>query len=133
MTSLASHPVSGHPPPAGMDAAVLQNLLALCGPETGRELLVRIVKDLTTLRHGLVEAANGADSAAIRAHSHVLVAIAGTIGASGLQQMAQDLNDLAQPGCEAAPLWREARAVAAAAAGLVVYVAAISAAPGAPR
>lgn len=125
MPSLASLPNSGPLPSGGMDAGVLQNLLALCGPETGRELLVRIVKDLTALAESLRVGAEAADPEVIRAQSHVLIAIAGTIGAGGVQLLAQGLNDRAQPGREAPPLWLEARAVAAAAEALAAHVAAI--------
>lgn len=132
MPSIASPPLSGPLPPAGTDTGVLRALLALCGPDTEQELLARLGADLTAVRLGLLEGAGREgrpDRAAIRAQSHVLIAISGTIGAAGVQRLAQGLNDQAQPGRKGRGLRQEALRVASEVEALVAYVAAVSLAP----
>ncbi len=79
-----------------LDEGRLQSLLAMTGPETGRELLDRLMADLSGVERGLVQAGTAPDWAAIRHHSHILISLAGVVGGLRLQDKAQDLNQLAQ-------------------------------------
>lgn len=53
------------------------------------------VADLETIQANLVPAWNGPDFAALRANSHVLIALSGTIGDAPLHSLAQHLNAIA--------------------------------------
>lgn len=69
-----------------------RRLLQLAGPQTGADLLARLVQDLLAVQEGLIFAVTPVDWDALRAHSHVLVALAGAVGATPLQTLAEDLN-----------------------------------------
>ena len=89
-------------PPDGHLSDPLAQLARMAGPETAGELLQRLGEDLEAVRAGLRAAAGDpggiADLAALGRHSHVLIALAGTAGDSGLQGQAQDLNRRVQGG-----------------------------------
>lgn len=110
--SAAAHPGPA-PMPAtlvgGLDQDRLQRLLNMAGPETARELLDRLVSDLCTVQRGLQQtmpARTGVQPGvqpgaqpnwdAIRAHSHVLISLAGAVGALRLQAEAEALNQIGQ-------------------------------------
>ena len=79
-----------------LDDGSLLRLLEMTGPETGRELLDRLMADLSGVERGLVQAGTAQDWVAIRHHSHVLISLAGVAGGLRLQDRAQNLNQLAQ-------------------------------------
>lgn len=74
----------------------LQDLVRMAGPAAAAELFARFDEDLQTTRSGLGRAAASGDLAALRGHSHVLMALAGTAGEAELQDKAQRLNGLAR-------------------------------------
>lgn len=77
-------------------------LLILAGPETGLELVMRLDEDLSRVATALTQAAPGPDRPALREQSHVLLAIAGTVGADGLFVLAERLNRLVRAAEEVA-------------------------------
>jgi two-component system aerobic respiration control sensor histidine kinase ArcB len=77
------------------DESTLQRLLQIAGPDAGAELMVRLLDDLKTVEERLIAALPTLDFMAIRAQTHVLVSVAGAVGAVGLQHMAERLNTAA--------------------------------------
>lgn len=73
-----------------LDDAVLARLLDLAGPVQGPEILDRLILDLTGVRQGIVH--SGGDELALRRQLHVLIGIAGTVGATPLHAAARDLS-----------------------------------------
>lgn len=85
------------PPSAGpFDPLHLDRLLALAGPDEGRELLTRMHDDLDTVGRGLVEGQARGDRGLLRARTHVLISLAGAVGNESLQTLAEDLNTAAR-------------------------------------
>lgn len=76
----------------------LRRLADIAGPDAAAELFLRLAEDLERARVGLVQAAQDGDTAALRQHSHVLIALAGTAGATALHDDAVLLNGLAHSG-----------------------------------
>lgn len=83
-----------------IDQAVFDALSQALGPETMRELLEKVVADLEGARRALAEALEPLDHGAIRSASHILVSVAGALGAVRLQACAQELNALAHSGAD---------------------------------
>lgn len=79
----------------GDGGMALDHILDLAGPEIAPRLMGQMVLDLQSVQAGLRGAADGLDWAAMRAHSHVLISLAGTMGAVGLQADAVTLNEAA--------------------------------------
>ncbi|GEM_PF-5635050 len=79
-------------PQAQVDHSVFAALLAMAGPEVAPELLAQMAADLRAVGRVLTPAMQAHDWAAIAAQSHVLVALAGAAGATGLADLAQTLN-----------------------------------------
>jgi HPt (histidine-containing phosphotransfer) domain-containing protein len=77
------------------DEAALSALLALAGPEGAIRLLAQIETDLTDVRIGMAAALAAANRDGLRRATHVLISLAGTIGAPRLQRDATTLNDAA--------------------------------------
>lgn len=76
--------------PEGLDVDCLNGLLKMMGPQAN-DLLLHAIGDLESVRDGLDTAA--ADNwPQLRQHSHVLVALAGTLGERRLQALAEALN-----------------------------------------
>lgn len=80
---------------AAFDLAPLRRLRALAGEAAAAELFARLNEDLAAARLGLRRAAALGDLGALRAHSHVAIALAGTAGAMALHADAVALNELA--------------------------------------
>ncbi len=78
-----------------IDPVQFDRLLIMAGPLTAAELLRRMLEDLRRAEHRLTLAQDGPDWAGIRAQTHVLMALAGTLGAQKLQCLAQELNTIA--------------------------------------
>lgn len=91
---------SAAPPPDafrhGLDETTLLDLLALAGPADGPELMRRLIDDMGLVHTGMTAALAANDGAAMRWHSHVLLSIAGTIGAPRVYALAKRLNDCAR-------------------------------------
>ena len=84
--------------PAGLrdfDASRLAHLLDLAGRDFAEELLARLAEDLNTTSDKLTLGATETDWALLRDGSHVLISLAGSVGAISLQGMAETLNALA--------------------------------------
>lgn len=112
--SLAAGSPVGEPQPGDdFDATRLDRLLALAGPRDAAELLSRIEGDLSDTATRIADALPRADSEALRAASHVLVAVAGSVGAQGLEAAARRFNTAAHAeGADPSPeLARTAEAV----------------------
>ncbi len=115
----APFPLSGpeaRPPLLG-DGAALRGLLALAGPALAPRLCQQIVADLAATRAQLAPALAAGDRAQIRAASHVLISVAGTIGATGVHAAALALNEAAHG--------QDAARVAALGPGLLADLAAL--------
>jgi two-component system, OmpR family, aerobic respiration control sensor histidine kinase ArcB len=81
-------------PPGPLDPTVFGRLMSLAGPETARDLLDRLVEDLASVQTLLIAARHGPEWEALRNQSHILIGLAGAVGATDLHDMAQDLNTL---------------------------------------
>jgi CheY-like chemotaxis protein len=92
---MAARPGSGL---SRFDRARFEHLLEIAGPDDSRELLSRLCNDLRTAERGLVAAISRGDMARIRAESHVLIALAGAVGADRLQAGAEAMNAAAHAG-----------------------------------
>ena len=71
------------------------HLLDLAGPDLAEELLARLTEDLTTTGEKLELGTAETDWTLLREGSHVLISLAGSVGALSLQGMAETLNALA--------------------------------------
>lgn len=80
------------PSPACIDEDRFGRLLEIAGPDTASELIHRLHLDLRHTRERLDEAMAAADWAEVRAQTHVLVSLAGTVGAAELQRLSEALN-----------------------------------------
>lgn len=83
------------PPTAGVadfDPAQLEHLLQTGGAALSQELLARLLADLGGVHRDLAAALPGFATDTIRAQTHILLGLAGTVGAHGLHRLAADLN-----------------------------------------
>jgi len=74
------------------DTSSLHDILVMAGPDTALRILHQMQIDLAATAAQIVPAIAAADSAVIRAQTHVLISLAGTIGAMRLHGLAVDLN-----------------------------------------
>ncbi len=70
-------------------------LLEVAGPEAGNELLTRLSADLRKVERELFAGLAEGNLDSIRAETHVLIAVAGAVGAEKLSKLAQTLNAIA--------------------------------------
>lgn len=84
--------VGAAPAQPALSALHLDRLLALAGEDQGRELLDRLIDDFRSVQTGIDEGLNAPDHALLRARSHVLISLAGAVGADSLQTMAEAMN-----------------------------------------
>lgn len=82
-------------PPLEIDHSRLTRLIELAGPLHTTELLAHLDQDLTRVAQDLATAVKTADRAALRTQTHILIALAGSVGAHGLEQDARSLNHVA--------------------------------------
>ncbi|MFN0116534.1 MAG: response regulator [Paracoccaceae bacterium] len=75
-----------------LDRAQFDHLIEIAGPDGARELLDRLVTDLGRCTANLARALAAGDRTAMRAETHVLIALAGAVGAKRLQKTAEELN-----------------------------------------
>ncbi len=78
-----------------IDLAPLDRLLHLAGRDGTLILLTTLINDMKITQTGLDTAWKGPDYTQLRSHSHVLIALAGTVGDTDLQTVAQRLNTAA--------------------------------------
>ncbi|MES2432504.1 MAG: ATP-binding protein [Pseudomonadota bacterium] len=78
-----------------IDPGQFQELLQMAGPQMAAELLDHLQKDLRATERGLLAASHGPDWLEVRRQTHVMIALAGTAGATFLHQLAQAINTLA--------------------------------------
>lgn len=86
---------SSDPPvtPAGvLDRNRFEAILQAAGPAGRDELLAHLLQDLRSVQDALQLAVGQNDTATTRAQSHILISLAGAIGADRLQVMAEALN-----------------------------------------
>lgn len=116
--------------PGAVDDGVFAALLALAGPEVAAELTLQMSVDLRRVLTALAQGLAQSDARVVDAQTHVLVMLAGTAGARGLQQGAQALNRAALAG-DTAQMHDMGPAVLAGLAALIGFVE--TAAEGLPR
>ncbi len=86
-----------------IDRAVFDVLVSTIGAASTSELLEKLMADTDTVAEGLGRGRRNLDLAEIRSQTHILVSVAGAIGARRLQGLAQQLNAAANRE-EAAPV-----------------------------
>lgn len=74
------------------ESTALRDILIMAGPETAPLILQQMHIDLTATAAAIGPAIATADVIPIRAQTHVLISLAGTIGAMRLHRLAVDLN-----------------------------------------
>lgn len=79
----------------GIDPRIYGDLAEAIGPEALPDLLRKMAEDIISVRARLETGLARNDSASLRAATHVLIAVAGSIGATKLQYGAQCLNSAA--------------------------------------
>lgn len=79
-------------PPGTLDRNRLEAILQAAGPSGKGELLAHLLQDLHSVQGLLQQAVADNDTATTRAQSHILISLAGAIGADRLQVMAEALN-----------------------------------------
>lgn len=77
---------------AELDRTRFDHLMEIAGPAQTRELLDRLWSDLRRAERTLLTGISARDRAVIRAETHVLIALAGAVGADRLQRLAETLN-----------------------------------------
>lgn len=92
--------------PDGFDIQRFDELIAMMGDQ-GDRLIAHVIEDLGRVRAGLDTATPS--HAQMRNSCHMLVALAGTLGAYRLQSSAQDLHSNAEAGadCDASETLRD--------------------------
>ncbi len=75
-----------------VDEATFETLLAVAGPEISADLLARLTDDLGRVERGLVAGLSEGNLQTICADCHVLISVAGSVGAARLQALAEDLS-----------------------------------------
>lgn len=88
---------SESPPPVTVPNGTLDRnrfeaILQAAGPSGRGELLDHLLQDLSSVQDALQKAVQVNDTATTRAQSHILISLAGAIGADRLQNMAEALN-----------------------------------------
>lgn len=78
------------------DLPRLEGLLTLAGPIGAADLLARLEEDLTRAQTDLETAFANRNVAALRAVTHVLISVAGALGAEPLTSQARALNEAAK-------------------------------------
>lgn len=84
-----------------IDAATYAALCEAIGPELIAELLDKVIADLLTAQRDLLGGCAPVDRLAIRGASHILISVAGALGALRLQARARALNASAHTEAEA--------------------------------
>ncbi len=104
--------------PEVLDPAPIRRLLQLAGPQDGAELLRRLDQDLEAAAARLRGAIPGGLAADIRAATHVLVSLAGSVGGRATEARARALNAAVHDGARPEDLTVEGEALLSAVAAL---------------
>lgn len=88
----AAMALPGDPSEPVVDLVVYEALREAIGADMMAELMEKVVSDLLSARNDLVMAMEPLELAPVRSASHILISVAGAIGASRLQSCARDLN-----------------------------------------
>jgi len=75
-----------------VDREIFDNLVETIGSDSTAELLSKLQADADTVAEGLVQGRQSLDLAEIRSQTHILISVAGAIGAKRVQLIAQRLN-----------------------------------------
>ena len=75
-----------------IDRGVFDKLVATIGAASTSELMEKLIADTDAVAEGLGRGRRNLDLAEIRSQTHILVSVAGAIGARRLQALAQELN-----------------------------------------
>ena len=78
-----------------VDRTIYNVIAKTIGPDFLEEFLEKVVTDFDTIKKGLIMAEAEENHTDWRNHSHILISVAGAIGATNLQRLAQDLNNAA--------------------------------------
>lgn len=81
-----------------MDCNRFEALLQAAGPEGRAEFLTHLLQDLRSVARLLAQAEAERDAAEVRAQTHILISLAGAVGADRLQELAESLNATAHRG-----------------------------------
>ena len=81
-----------------IDTDRFEHLLDIAGPAGGQELLSHLEADLRQVERGLVAGLAAASANEVRAQTHILIALAGAVGATLLQRRAEAMNAAAHLG-----------------------------------
>jgi CheY-like chemotaxis protein len=96
-----ANPIAAAVDETDINLATFDALCAAIGPDMMEELLEKVVADLLQARADLEAAADPIDRGPIRSASHILISVAGAVGATGLQSSARTLNVAAHDPAEA--------------------------------
>ncbi len=94
----ADRPPAPSPSEAGIDARIFEQLSRSIGPAAIAELLRKMDRDVLDVRQRIAAALPGRETQPLREATHILVAVAGSMGAVKLQNDAQCLNSAAHTG-----------------------------------
>lgn len=95
-------PMPGEPPPV-IDRRVYDALAEAIGPAATAELLDKVETDVESARARLASARADGAAEEIRSATHVLVSVAGAIGATQVQEAAKRVNAAVDPEADAGP------------------------------
>jgi len=83
---------------ADIQMDIYDGLKELIGHDSMQELLDKVISDLADVKDGLQKGIQDQDVLPIRANTHILISVAGAIGAVNLQHIAEQLNATAKTG-----------------------------------
>jgi CheY-like chemotaxis protein len=81
--------------PGYVDCTIYDVITKTIGPDFQEEFLEKVMTDFGSIKMGLITAEAEENYTDWRSHSHILISVAGAIGATNLQRLAQDLNKAA--------------------------------------
>ncbi len=85
-------------PDADIQMDIYTGLKEIIGHESMQELLGKVKSDLQDVRDGVLAGVAASDVTPIRAQTHILISVAGAVGAVNLQHIAETLNATAKTG-----------------------------------
>lgn len=85
-----------------IDLHIYDALQAAMGTESMAELLEKVAEDISSVKSGLLAGAAQGNFQLVRSNTHILISVAGAIGAVNLQSLAERLNAAAHGGNEEA-------------------------------
>ena len=109
-------------PDANIDLNIYNGLKKIIGKDSMLELLGKVQSDLSDVQSGLRDGVEARDTGPVRANTHILISVAGAIGAVGLQHIAERLNATAKS-ADWADILPQAKRCQAAIAAVLGFVA----------